>query len=89
MLKIYELNINTEKPKTQNLIAIQDILRNISNLLACINDIKLTRELFDLIQDKGEIIDPRINNFYFKKYNPEFVFKPIKVKRLKDLVWIE
>ena len=52
----------------------------------CINDIKLTRELFDLIQDKGEIIDPRINNFYFKKYNPEFEFKPIKVKKLEELI---
>lgn len=52
----------------------------------CINDIKLTRELFDLIQDKGEIIDPRINNCYFKKYNPEFEFKPIKVKRLEELL---
>ena len=40
LLKVYELNINTERPKTQNLIAIQDILRNISTLLACINDIK-------------------------------------------------
>ena len=43
-------------------------------------------ECFEFDKEKGEIIDPRINNFYFNKYNPEFEFKPIKVKRLKDLV---
>lgn len=52
----------------------------------CENDIKLTRQLFDLIQDKGEIVDPRIDNYYFNKYNPEFEFKPLKVRKLKDLV---
>lgn len=52
----------------------------------CENDIKLTRELFDLIQEKGEIIDPRIDNYYFNKYNPGFEFKPLKVRKLKDLV---
>lgn len=52
----------------------------------CMHDIKLTKDLFDLIQETGEIKDPREDNFYFKKYNPEFEFKPIKVKRLKDLV---
>lgn len=52
----------------------------------CENDIKLTRKLFDLIQEKGEIKDPREDNFYFKKHNPDFEFKPIKVRRLEELV---
>ena len=52
----------------------------------CENDIKLTRKLFDLIQEKGEIKDPREDNFYFKRYNPEFVFKPIKVRKLEELI---
>ena len=52
----------------------------------CENDIKLTRKLFDLIQEKGEIKDPREDNFYFKKYNPDFVFKPIKVRKLEELI---
>ena len=52
----------------------------------CENDIKLTRKLFDLIQEKGEIKDPREDNFYFKKYNPDFVFKPIKVRKLSEIL---
>jgi len=52
----------------------------------CENDIKLTRKLFDLIQDKGEIKDPREDNFYFKKHNPDFEFKPIKVRKLEELI---
>lgn len=52
----------------------------------CENDIKLTRKLFDLIQEKGEIKDPREDNVYFKKYNPDFVFKPIKVRKLEELI---
>lgn len=52
----------------------------------CMNDIKLTKALFDLIQEKGEIRDPRQYNKYFIKYNPDFEFKPLKVKKLKDLV---
>ena len=52
----------------------------------CENDIKLTRKLLDLIQEKGEIKDPREDNFYFKKHNPDFVFKPIKVRKLEELV---
>lgn len=52
----------------------------------CENDIKLTRKLFDLIQEKGEIKDPREDNFYFKKYNPDFIFKPIKVRKLEELI---
>lgn len=52
----------------------------------CENDIRLTKQLFDLIQEKGEIIDPRIDNYYFNKYNPEFEFKPLKVRKLKDLL---
>lgn len=52
----------------------------------CENDIKLTRKLFDLIQEKGEIKDPREDNFYFKKYNPDFIFKPIKVRKLEEIV---
>lgn len=52
----------------------------------CENDIKLTRKLFDLIQEKGEIKDPREDNFYFKKHNPDFVFKPIKVRKLEELI---
>ena len=52
----------------------------------CENDIRLTKQLFDLIQEKGEIIDPRINNYYFNKYNQGFEFKPLKVRKLKDLV---
>ena len=52
----------------------------------CENDIKLTRKLFDLIQEKGEIKDPREDNFYFKKYNPDFEFKPIKVRKLEELL---
>ena len=51
----------------------------------CENDIKLTRALFDLIQEKGEIKDPREDNLYFKKYNPDFIFKPIKVRKLEEL----
>ena len=52
----------------------------------CENDIKLTRKLFDLIQENGEIRDPREDNFYFKKYNPDFEFKPIKVRKLSELL---
>ena len=52
----------------------------------CENDIKLTRKLFDLIQEKGEIKDPREDNFYFKKHNPDFIFKPIKVRKLEELI---
>lgn len=52
----------------------------------CLNDIKLTRKLFDLIQETGEIKDPREDNFYFNKHNPGFEFKPIKVRKLKDLL---
>ena len=52
----------------------------------CENDIKLTRKLFDLIQEKGEIKDPREDNFYFKKHNPDFVFKPIKVRKLEEIL---
>ena len=52
----------------------------------CENDIKLTRKLFDLIQEKGEIKDPREDNIYFKKYNPDFIFKPIKVRKLEELI---
>lgn len=52
----------------------------------CENDIRLTRKLFDLIQEKGEIKDPREDNFYFKKHNPDFEFKPIKVRKLEDLI---
>lgn len=52
----------------------------------CENDIKLTRKLFDLIQEKGEIKDPRENNFYFKKHTPDFIFKPIKVRKLEELI---
>ena len=52
----------------------------------CENDIKLTRKLFDLIQEKGEIKDPREDNFYFKKHNPDFIFKPIKVRTLEELI---
>ena len=52
----------------------------------CENDIKLTRKLFDLIQEKGEIKDPREDNFYFKKHNPDFIFKPIKVRKLGELL---
>lgn len=52
----------------------------------CENDIKLTRKLFDLIQETGEIKDPREDNFYFKKYNPDFEFKPIKVRKLSELL---
>ena len=52
----------------------------------CENDIKLTRKLFNLIQEKGEIKDPREDNFYFKKYNPDFIFKPIKVRKLVELI---
>ena len=52
----------------------------------CENDIKLTRKLFDLIQETGEIKDPREYNVYFKKYNPAFVFKPIKVRKLEELI---
>ena len=52
----------------------------------CENDIKLTRKLFDLIQETGEIKDPREDNFYFKKHNPDFVFKPIKVRKLEALI---
>ena len=52
----------------------------------CENDIKLTRKLFELIQEKGEIKDPREDNFYFKKHNPDFEFKPIKVRKLKELL---
>lgn len=51
----------------------------------CENDIKLTRKLFDLIQETGEIKDPREDNFYFKKNNPDFIFKPIKVRKLSEL----
>ena len=53
----------------------------------CENDIKLTRKLFDLIQETGEIKDPREDNFYFKKHNPDFIFKPIKVRKLEELLW--
>lgn len=52
----------------------------------CENDIKLTRKLFELIQEKGEIKDPREDNFYFKKHNPDFIFKPIKVRKLSELI---
>lgn len=52
----------------------------------CENDIRLTRKLFDLIQETGEIRDPREDNFYFKKYNPDFEFKPIKVRKLSELI---
>lgn len=52
----------------------------------CENDIRLTRKLFDLIQETGEIKDPREDNFYFKKYNPDFEFKPIKVRKLSELI---
>jgi hypothetical protein len=52
----------------------------------CENDIRLTRKLFDLIQETGEIKDPREDNFYFKKYNPDFKFKPIKVRKLSELL---
>lgn len=52
----------------------------------CENDIKLTRKLFDLIQETGEIKDPREDNFYFKKYNPDFEFKTIKVRKLSELL---
>lgn len=52
----------------------------------CVNDIKLTRKLFELIQEKGEIKDPREDNFYFKKHNPDFIFKPIKVRKLEELL---
>ena len=52
----------------------------------CLNDIKLTRKLFDLIQEKGEIKDPREDNFYFNKYNPGFEFKPIKVRKLSEIL---
>lgn len=52
----------------------------------CENDIKLTRKLFDLIQETGEIKDPREDNFYFKKHNPDFIFKPIKVRKLSEIL---
>lgn len=52
----------------------------------CENDIRLTRKLFDLIQETGEIKDPREDNFYFKKHNPDFEFKPIKVRKLEELI---
>lgn len=52
----------------------------------CMNDIKLTRALFDLIQEKGEIVDPRIDNYYFNLHNPGFEFKPIKVRKLQELL---
>lgn len=52
----------------------------------CENDIRLTRKLFDLIQETGEIKDPREDNFYFKKHNPDFEFKPIKVRKLSELI---
>lgn len=52
----------------------------------CENDIRLTRKLFDLIQETGEIKDPREDNVYFKKYNPDFEFKPIKVRKLSELL---
>lgn len=52
----------------------------------CENDIRLTRKLFDLIQETGEIRDPREDNFYFKKHNPDFEFKPIKVRKLSELL---
>jgi len=52
----------------------------------CENDIKLTRKLFDLIQETGEIKDPREDNFYFNKHNPDFEFKPIKVRKLSELL---
>ena len=52
----------------------------------CENDIRLTRKLFDLIQETGEIRDPREDNFYFKKYNPDFEFKTIKVRKLSELL---
>lgn len=52
----------------------------------CENDIRLTRKLFDLIQETGEIKDPREDNFYFKKHNPDFEFKPIKVRKLSELL---
>ena len=59
----------------------------------CENDIKLTRKLFDLIQETGEIKDPREDNFYFKKHNPDFIFKPIKVRKLEELLgevkWVQ
>ena len=59
----------------------------------CENDIKLTRKLFDLIQETGEIKDPREDNFYFKKHNPNFEFKPIKVRKLEELLgevkWVQ
>lgn len=52
----------------------------------CMNDIKLTRALFDLIQANGEIVDPRIDNYYFNLHNPGFEFKPIKVRKLQELL---
>lgn len=52
----------------------------------CENDIRLTRKLFDLIQETGEIRDPREDNFYFNKHNPDFEFKPIKVRKLSELL---
>lgn len=52
----------------------------------CENDIRLTRKLFDLIQEKGEIRDPRKDNFYFNKHNPDFEFKPLKVRKLEELL---
>lgn len=55
----------------------------------CENDIRLTRKLFDLIQETGEIKDPREDNFYFKKHNPDFEFKPIKVRKLSKLIKTE
>ena len=52
----------------------------------CENDIRLTRKLFDLIQETGEIKDPREDKVYFKQYNPDFEFKPIKVRKLSELL---
>lgn len=55
----------------------------------CKNDVKLTDALFRLIQQKGEIIDPRQFNDKFKYYNPNFEFKPIKVKTISDILGLK
>lgn len=52
----------------------------------CMHDIELTEKLFNLIQETGEIIDPRIDNYYFNKYNPNFEFKPLKVRKLQEMI---
>lgn len=53
----------------------------------CMNDIDLTRKLFELIQEEGEIVDPRQFNEKIKYYNPDKDYtKPIKVKTLQQIL---